>query len=117
MSVFRPRHADGVARLGGANLAPVYALLRIGRAADVYCGKMTRSINKILCTGQPGFTSLLKVQILPNAGLLRRLRRETSVFPKLCEYRDRRNGFGAAGSGDMQDPLRLCVKSAFSMNA
>ena len=80
MSVFRPRHADGDKRLVGANLAPVYAPLRIGRPADVYCGKITRNVNRILCTGQPGFTSLLKIQILPNAGLLRRLRRETGRF-------------------------------------
>ena len=58
----------------------VQALLRFGRPADVYCGKITRNVNRILCTGQPGFTSLLKIQILPNAGLLRRLRRETGRF-------------------------------------
>ena len=38
-------------------------------------------------------------------------------FSKLCAPRDRRKGFGAAGTDDMQDLLRLCVRSAFARNA
>ena len=80
MSLFRPRHGDGVAGQVGANLGMVQAKKRIRPPADAYCGKITRNVNRILCTGQPGFPSLLKIQILPNAGLLRRLRRETGRF-------------------------------------
>ena len=36
------------------------------------------------------------------------------AFIEKADLKHRRKGFGAAGSGDMQDPLRLCVTSAFS---
>ena len=51
VSLLRPRHADGLAGLGGAKVRRVRAFLRIGRAACKSKNKITRKPNQILCAG------------------------------------------------------------------